>query len=324
MGRDCDRGRVSNDLVADAPFSVWIAVREVQRAGHDADGWVLLGQVAAEILEMRPVVAVEAFAHLRTHVGQGEGGIHGILRPFGVCGGHLVAAVVTGAEVVGQLGAEDGWNGGILDEDAVFAICVLHGEGVGGDVFGHPGRIAGATVVGTRQGQRVQRIVHGSGKAILKEACRINRSSRRDFLCERRCCRRRGELASSWRSSHGRLGCLLLLLLELLLLRRGPEGIEESSSTSTGGCTSRGDDCKGSLRHGGCCCLLVTAIWKTRRPTERSGREMRGENGGQFNIFNILNKTAPSPAGLSSVLRLPCAATEDSRSSSTSSGVAVA
>lgn len=100
MGRHSNVGRVTDDLVVDAPFAVRVPTGEVQRSGDDADRGVPLGQVPAELLEMRPVVTVEALSDLRAHVRQGESAVHGGLGPFGVGGGNLVATVVAGAEIV--------------------------------------------------------------------------------------------------------------------------------------------------------------------------------------------------------------------------------
>jgi len=98
---------VTDDLVLDVPFVVCrVALRQVQRSRHYAHARVFLRQPAAEVLEVRPVVAVEALADLGRHVGEVEGLVHGALRPLGVGRGDLVAAVVARAEVVLQLGAE--------------------------------------------------------------------------------------------------------------------------------------------------------------------------------------------------------------------------
>lgn len=173
--RDGDAGRVADHLVGDAPLAVGrVTVREVQGPCDDADGRVLLGQVAAEVLKVRPVVAVEAVADLRAHVGQGEGRVHGLLRPLGVRGGHLVAPVVAGAEVVGQLGAEEGRDVVVFEEVAVLAVGVIHGEGIGSNVLGDPGWVAHAAVVGARQGEGVQGVVDRTREAILIDPLRID------------------------------------------------------------------------------------------------------------------------------------------------------
>lgn len=66
----------------------------------------MLGQAAAEIFKVRPVVTVEAVANLRAHVCEKKGFVHSWLGPFGVCCGYLVPAVVSGTEVVTEFGAE--------------------------------------------------------------------------------------------------------------------------------------------------------------------------------------------------------------------------
>lgn len=97
---------------------------------------------------MRPVVAVKALADLRAHVGQEEGVVHGVLAPFRIRRGHLVAAVVAGAEVVLQLAAELFGDRGVLEEDGVLAVAVGLREGGGCDVLCYPGGVAQAAVEG--------------------------------------------------------------------------------------------------------------------------------------------------------------------------------
>lgn len=113
-----DVGRVADDFVRHAPFAVGgVAPGEVQRAGDDADAGIALGQTAAEVLKVRPVVAVETLADLGAHVREEEGVVHGFLAPFCVGCGDLVAAVVAGTQVVLKAGTELLRDGRVLNED---------------------------------------------------------------------------------------------------------------------------------------------------------------------------------------------------------------
>ncbi|KAB8616633.1 hypothetical protein FH972_025968 [Carpinus fangiana] len=170
-----DIGRVADDLVVDAILAVLVLAREVQRAGDDAHTGVALGEAAAEVLKVGPVVAVEAVADLRAHVAERKGRVHGRLAPLGVGGGHLVAAVVAGAEVVVQLCAELLGQRGVLEEDGVLAVCVGVGEGGGCDVFGDPMRVPRTAVIrgdyldGVGIGRRRR---GGSGAGCLRQSGR--------------------------------------------------------------------------------------------------------------------------------------------------------
>lgn len=125
MGRHGDVGRVANHLVGDAPFPIGgVAFREVERPRHDAHAGVAGREAVAEIFKVRPVVAVEALADLRAHVGEVEGIVHGLLAPFRVGGGYLVASVVAGSEIVFELAAELFRDCRVLEEDGVFAVAV--------------------------------------------------------------------------------------------------------------------------------------------------------------------------------------------------------
>lgn len=250
---DGDAGRVADDFVGDTPLAVRVAVREVQGPRDDADGRVLLGQAAAELLKVRPVVAVEAVADLRAHVGQGEGRVHGLLRPLGVRGGHLVAAVVARAEVVGQLGAEEGRDGCVLEEVAVLAVGVVQGEGVGRDVLGHPGRVAHAPVVGARQREAAQGVVHGAGEAILEDARGVDGRAGGGLGRERG---RRGlgrgglgQLGGRWRreSSRSRNRSCNGRRRSLLTGRLG--GVEKRRQAGASGSAGGGDGGEGDLGH---------------------------------------------------------------------------
>lgn len=105
-------------------------------------------EVAAEFLEVGPIVAVEPLADLRAHVGKDKGAVHGFLTPFGVCGGDLVAAVVAAAGVVREFCAEDGRKGGVFVESGVAAGTVVEEEGCRGYVLSDEVGGAEGTVVG--------------------------------------------------------------------------------------------------------------------------------------------------------------------------------
>lgn len=79
-----------------------------------------------------------------------------------------MASIIARAEVVGQFTAKHGWDCGIFDEDAVFAVCVLEGEGEWGDVFGDPRRVAHSSVIGACQGECVERVADRAWEAILQ------------------------------------------------------------------------------------------------------------------------------------------------------------
>ncbi len=64
-----DVGRVADDFIRDTPFPVrGIFAREVERTSDDAHGGVVISQATAKVLEVRPVVSVEAISNLRAHV----------------------------------------------------------------------------------------------------------------------------------------------------------------------------------------------------------------------------------------------------------------
>ena len=178
MGGHGHVGRAADDLVADAPLPVGrIAARQVQRSGHDADRGVAVGESAAKVLEVGPVVAVKALALLGAHVGEQEGRVHGTLRPLGVGGRHLVPAVVAGAEVVGQLGAMLLGHGLVLDEVRVPPIALVHGQGGGREVLGDPMRVPRASVEARDGGRRGVYVGHGTGESILEQTVRVDQSA---------------------------------------------------------------------------------------------------------------------------------------------------
>ena len=114
---------------------------------------------------MRPVVAVEPLAHLRTHVAEEEGVVHRILAELGVGGGDLVPAVVAAAGVIFELRAEELGDGLVFNEGGVLAVAAADLEGFSGDVLGDPVRVAGAAVVGGDEGMARCAVVDGAGEA---------------------------------------------------------------------------------------------------------------------------------------------------------------
>ena len=130
-------------------------------------------QPPTEILDVRPVVPVEAVADLRTHVAQRKGRVRRGLTPLCVGGGHLVAPVVAAAEVVVEFGAEFGGDGLVLGEDAVLAVAVPAGERGGRDVFGDPVGVAGAAVEGGDEGGGGADVRDWAREAVLEEASRV-------------------------------------------------------------------------------------------------------------------------------------------------------
>ncbi len=149
VGGHGDVGGRADDLVADAPLAIdGVAFGQVEGARDDADRRVFLGEVAAELFQVRPVVAVEPLADLRAHVGQDKGAVHGFLAPLGVGGGDLVAAVVAAAGVVGEFGAEDGREGRVFVEGGEAPRAVVEEERGRCDVFGDEVGGAQGAVVG--------------------------------------------------------------------------------------------------------------------------------------------------------------------------------
>lgn len=168
---DGDGGWVANHFVLCVPFPILrVALGEVQRPRNDAHAGVALGQTAAKVLEMRPVVPVEPLADLGAHVAEEKRLVHGGLAPFAVGGGDLVAAIVAAAKVVLEMGAELVGHGGVFDKDGVFAVAVALGEGGRGDVLDDPVGVAQAAVVGGDEGGAGGYVGDGAGEAIFEEA----------------------------------------------------------------------------------------------------------------------------------------------------------
>lgn len=169
-------GRWAADhLVLDVPLVVdGVFAREVERASDDADRRVADGESAAKVLKVGPVVAVEALADLRAHVGEVEGLVHGGLGPLGVGGGHLMAAVVAAAVVVLESSAELGGDAIVLDKVAVLAVGVAAGERLRRDVLDHPLRVARAAVVRGDEGGAAGDVGDGARETVLEEAGRVD------------------------------------------------------------------------------------------------------------------------------------------------------
>jgi hypothetical protein len=170
-----DVGRVADDLVGYAPLSIQgIALGQVQRAGDDAHARVLGREATAEVLEVRPVVAVEALADLRAHVGQVKGVIERLLAPFGIRRGYLMATVVAGPQIVLQLRPELLRHGEVLGEDRVPPVAVGVRQRFGSDVLGHPRGISQSAIEGRDERLSSCEVCDGPGEAILEQASRVD------------------------------------------------------------------------------------------------------------------------------------------------------
>ncbi len=228
-------GRVANHLVADTPLAILgVALGQVQRPGDDAHAGEIVGQAPAEIFQVRPVIPIEAVPNLGTHVAQQKGLVQGRLAPSGVGGGDLVAAVVAAAEVVGELRAEFGGDGGVFDEDAVFSVCVVGREGGWCDVFGHPGGVAGAPVEGGGSGEGGVQVVDWAWETVLEEAVWVDGGEEVFEL----------GTGSGW--GGGRGGCLRGWGGDVFALWAGEE---DCCGSGAGGCTDAGDDGEGGFGH---------------------------------------------------------------------------
>ena len=120
-----------------------ISNREEQRAGGHEDvaaGFRVCGhELARELFQARPVVAVEPIADLGTHVQQREGVVHGALRVFMPGGGGEVAAIVPAAAVVAQLRGVRAVHLVVLHETRLLARPDA-GAALRGDALEHPAR----------------------------------------------------------------------------------------------------------------------------------------------------------------------------------------
>lgn len=115
----------------------------------------------------------------------------------------------------------------------MFAVCVVQREGLRGDVFGYPGGIARAAVVGAVQGHCVDGVGDWAGEAILKDAGWVDGGSR-----------------GGSGSGEGFGGGGLLLLL-LLLLGTGALVVEDGGNSGTGSSTGCCDCSESGLGHDG-------------------------------------------------------------------------
>lgn len=80
MSRHRNARRVANDFICNPELAVdGIALGQVERTSDNADVDVVLGEPAAEIFKMSPVVTVETVTDLGCHVGQEERLVHRIL-----------------------------------------------------------------------------------------------------------------------------------------------------------------------------------------------------------------------------------------------------
>lgn len=120
-----DGRRFTDHFISDSVLAIGFLSGQVQRSCHDANRGISLGKIAAEILEMSPIIPVESLADLWAHIAERERGVHCVLTPFSVCGRNLVTSIVARTEVVGQFTAKHGRDCGIFNKDTVFAVCVL-------------------------------------------------------------------------------------------------------------------------------------------------------------------------------------------------------
>ena len=94
-----------------------------------------------------------------------------------------MASIVAGPEVVVQFGAKFGGDGGVFDEDGVFAVGVVGVEGGRRDLLGDPVRVASVAVEGGGCAECGVEIVDGAGEAILEKAIGVDGG---DYLLEGR------------------------------------------------------------------------------------------------------------------------------------------
>lgn len=170
-----DGRRRANHLVLDVPLVVdGVLLGQIQRPRDDAHRGIPLRQTAAEVLKVRPVVAVEALADLRAHVAEVESLVHGALRPLCVGGGHLMPSIIAAAEVVLEQGAELLRHASVLEEDAVLAVAAARGERLGRDVLADPVRVARAAVVARDEGGAGRDVGDGAWEAVFEEAAGVD------------------------------------------------------------------------------------------------------------------------------------------------------
>lgn len=101
MGRHRNVGRTPDHFVGYPPFAIGrILPGKVEGTGDDPYGRVVVGQPTTEILEVSPVISVEAISHLRAHVTQQKCLIHRFLTPFGIGRRDLVPPIIARPEIV--------------------------------------------------------------------------------------------------------------------------------------------------------------------------------------------------------------------------------
>lgn len=172
-----------------------------------------------------------------------------------------MAAVVAGAEVVCETGAEGRRDGLVLGEGAVFAVCVVHGERLRGDVFGYPGGIARAAVVGAVQGGCSDGVGNGAREAILEDAGWVDGGSGG--------CSGSGEGFCGGCGSGAVEGADSLRRLRRLLLGTGALVVEEGSDSGSGGSTGCCNGSESGLGHGAC-------LYSVGREKRRGKQTQRG------------------------------------------------
>jgi len=77
-----------------------------------------------------------------------------------------MAAVVAGASIIGESGAEGKWKGVVFMEERVSAVAVVEGKGGGRDVLGDPVRVARLAVEGGEVGWGTPRPWEEGGEGV--------------------------------------------------------------------------------------------------------------------------------------------------------------
>ena len=176
MGGHGDIRRIANDLVANSPLAIRLFLGQIQRPSDYPHRRIASSETTAEVLEVCPVVSVEALSNLRTHVAQRKRIIHSLLRPLCVRSRDLVSSVIATAEVILELRAELFWYGIVFDKDRVFAVSIAVFERLGGDVLDNPRRISGSAVVCRGQGCGGSEVRYRARESVLIEAIGIDGS----------------------------------------------------------------------------------------------------------------------------------------------------
>ncbi len=103
-------------------------------------------QSSTKVLQVRPVVPVEAVADLRAHIGEEKSLIQGVLAPFGVGSGDLMPAVIARAKIVMESSAELLRYSFVLYKTRMASIGIVGVDRGWCNVFGDPGRISRASI----------------------------------------------------------------------------------------------------------------------------------------------------------------------------------